>query len=329
MADRKKISTDELFANEQWSDNMSFSREAIKESKKKKTNQLVPKKPEKDDSQALLTGSLAPVKKGNNVIDKAKKSAPKKTTNHLDQYVQEMNDEMGRISESMGQTLDTVGERMSNSMHNMFAPIGENLTGLAEALLHGLHSMTIGVAKAIVVELTVVLRTISERLGLGGNNKPLSRPKSSQRTATHSKTAPIPHGTAPLSLEPAQAPAPSMGFGLLLEGKIFFSTIHNRPFLTELDIKEYQPGNQEQENQWMTRAIEEIRNCAPYGQKLPVPTKGPFLGIPMFDILREVDYDALEKFTTFVANRPQPFQQKALKLSEAYATWVHKGAPEK
>ena len=80
---------------------------------------------------------------------------------------------------------------------------------------------------------------------------------------------------------------------------------------------------------WMERGVEEIRNCAPYGQKLPTPNRGRFTGIPMHEILHNASLEDLERFLSFVLNRPQPFQQKALKLSEAFATWAHKGAPEK
>lgn len=327
MADRKKISTDELYASKQWSDNMSFSREAMNESKKKKTKSLEPAEPEKE-SRALSTGGLKDAKR------EIGKTA-RKTGQQLDKYVDEMNQEMGRISDSVGQTFDSVGDKISGTMHDTFAPMGEALTRLGEALIDGLRAMTIGVAKAIVVEFTTVLRTISEKLG----GSPAAQPRQpSQRTPrqpvprnpTTNLTGPLPPGTEPLPA-PVTPTVPTypVGFGTLLENKIFFATIHNRPFLTEQDVREYQPGNAQQEYDWMTRAVEEIRNCAPYGQKLPTPTKGAFLGIPMFDILREIEHDDLAKFLKFVNNRPQPFKQKALKLSEAYATWVHKGAPEK
>jgi hypothetical protein len=353
VAEKKRPTTDELYRRSQWSDNMSFSREAIDESQKKNTRQLpVPVEP--GSTQVTATGKLntpptlpsssKPAAKTKGAVPgSAPLSGPQKvlpstsrqiksgqphsaasrpvqhSTNQLDHYVTEMNQEINRVSSVVGNRLDTVGDRISNAFQRLFEPIVETAMGLADAFAHVLHKVTVGLVKAILQECTFVLRTFTNKF-LGG----------SRRSAPVAQTH-ISLGTAPLdSAEPDDSQVPSFrsGFGKLLEMQIFFSTIHNRPFLTEKDVRDFRPGNKQQEYEWMTRAIEEIRNCAPYGQKLPVSPRGPFMGIPMHDVLREITYSDLESFLVFVSNRPQPFQQKPLKLSEAYATWAHKGAPE-
>ncbi|MBT9545326.1 MAG: hypothetical protein IV090_08055 [Candidatus Sericytochromatia bacterium] len=352
MADKKKPTTDELYRRSQWSDNMSFSREAINESQKKNTRQL-PASPESSaqtgnlpaapvnksatkatPKSAALAGGSAPLPPADSLpkalpstsrqikdgVPQGPSRPVKHSTNHLDHYVSEMNQEIDRVSNVVGNRIDNFGDRISNGFQRMFEPIVETVMGLADALAHFFHKITVGLVKAIIQEFTFVLRTLSDKL-LGGNRRAPVR-----TVQTH-----IPLGTAPfVEAEPDDSQLPSFrsGFGKLVEQKIFFSTIHNRPFLTEKDVRELLPGNKRQEYEWMTRAIEEIRNCAPYGQKLPAPPRGPFMGIPMHDVLREITYSDLESFLVFVSNRPQPFQQKPLKLSEAYATWAHKGAPE-
>lgn len=328
---------------------MSFSREAINESQKKNTRQLpaVPENPTgnlpappplpnapasvKSSSAAAPVAGSAPLSPPPKVLPSTSRqikdgvpqgpSRPvKHNTNHLDHYVSEMNQEIDRVSNAVGNRLDNVGDRISHAFQRLFEPIVETVMGLADALAHFFHKITVGLVKAIIQEFTFVLRTLTDKL-LGGGRKAHSRPAQAQ----------VSLGTAPfVESEPddSQLPTFRSGFGKLVEQKIFFSTIHNRPFLTEKDVREWQPGNKRQEYEWMTRAIEEIRNCAPYGQKLPAPPRGPFMGIPMHDVLREITYSDLESFLVFVSNRPQPFQQKPLKLSEAYATWAHKGAPE-
>lgn len=312
---------------------MSFSREAMHESQKKNTRQL-PTPVEQSAQAAHRTAPLPPPPlpdpplPGSTAASVSAAPPPqqplpsgKQTPSirshgpHLDHYVSEMNQEINRVSNAVGSRLDNLGDRVSDAFRRLFEPLAETLMGLAEALAQALHKITVGLIKALLQELTFVLRTLTDKL-LDGNHS------SSSRSAT-----PMTQSPSPTENYDEQIPSFRAGFGQLIELRIFFSTIHNRPFLTEKDIREFRPGNKRQEYEWMTRALEEIRNCAPYGQKLPTPTKGPFMGVPMHDILRDITYSDLENFLIFVSNRPQPFQQKPLKLSEAYATWAHKGAP--
>ncbi|PIQ24733.1 hypothetical protein COW36_23445 [bacterium (Candidatus Blackallbacteria) CG17_big_fil_post_rev_8_21_14_2_50_48_46] len=328
---------------------MSFSREAIHESQKKNTKQLSAPKgetPEKPSTAQLpappplpgipsasqskiapppiatpaATTAASPPKPS---ATTAKASAGKRNSqspNHLDHYVSEMNQEINRVSDVVGNSLDSLGDRISDAFRRLFEPIAQTLMGLAEAFAQTLHKLTVGLVKAILQEFTFVLRTLTDKI-LGG--------KRVAQAPTFTEPA---RGTAQLSAvaeeDDSKIPSFRSGFGTLVELRVFFSTIHNRPFLTEKDIRDFRPGNKRLEYEWMTRAIEEIRNCAPYGQKLPAPPKGTYMGIPMQDVLRNITYSDLESFLVFVSNRPQPFQQKPLKLSEAYATWAHKGAPD-
>lgn len=328
MPQKKRPNTDEIYARSQWSDNMALSREALHESQKKHTRHLPVSQEKPAAGAAHPTSQLKtppplpeapPVGASAPPPAVAKGAAPtshrsltqKHPTAQLDHYVSEMNQEINRVSEAVGSRLEHWGDRMADAFRRLLEPLAETLMGLAEALAQAVHTITVGLVKAILQELTVILRTLTDRV-FGSN----------QANSTGSS----PPQSTP-SPEEDQIPTFATSFGQLLEMRIFFSTIHNRPLLTEEDIRQFQPGNKRQEYEWMKRGLEEIRNCAPYGHKLPTPTKGPFMGIPMAEVLRNVTFSDLENFLCFVKNRPQPFQQKPLKLSEAYATWAHKGAP--
>lgn len=305
---RKKGSTDEFYARSQWSDNMAFSRESIQKSKHK-TDQL----PDSSDSN---TGKLPP-------------RPNKRTTQQLDSYVSEMNTEIDRVSSAVNNRFDDLSDRFTHSVNNALAPVGHSMSQIGVALLSGLQKVTIGLVKATVRELTFVLRTLSNRL-MGTSDEPhvFEVPET---PAPPSSVPPrsVP-GTSPLvsdSLKPKLSRSAAT-FSKLIEKKVFFSTLQNQPFIDENMLKGYTPGHPEHELELMQRALEEIRSCAPYGRNLPTAEKGPFAGIPMYDVLSQVTLDDIQRFLTFVNNRSQPFQQKVLKLSEAYATWAHKGAPE-
>lgn len=296
MTNEKKPSTDELYAKQQWSDNLSFSRKAMDESKKK-TGQIGPPPP-------------AP---------KARMSRTSAKAGQLDQYVNEMNREINRMSDAVGERMDHMGKGFTHSVKRIVKPVGNTVNEVAGTAAESIKAMGTGIGKAMLQEFTTVIRNLGDKVSVPG--KPAA--DSLFEGPTEAEAA-----------ETEMAPALNVRtfqchFGTLLEQKIFFGTIHGRPFLTERDVEVYRPGDAQQAYEWMTRGLDEIRNCAPYGQKLPMAKKGPYMNIPMYDVLMQISYEDMEAFLSFVLNRPAPFQQKALKLSEAFATWVHKGAPER
>lgn len=304
---------------------MRFSRKAIDESKRK-TGHL-------EQEQAIAAAAAA-----------AAANVPQASgTQPLDKYVNDMNHEISRMSDAVGDRLEDFGGRLSRSFGRLVKPLGKSVTNVADSTAEGIKNMGDGIGKAMLQEFTTVVKTIGDKVGHRSQsdsppantletdsladsdreNRPRGPLNPGPRLNTTDLSAKLP------ALNLAQDLAPlNWHFGKVLEQKIFFSTIHNRPFLTERDIQNYHPDDLALHHQWMQRGIEEIKNCAPYGQKLPSPAKGRYLNIPMQTILETVSIDDMQYFLEFVYHRPQPFQTKALKLSEAFATWAHKGAPE-
>lgn len=320
MSNDKKPSTGELYAQQQWSDNMSFSSKAMDESKKKTSH---------------LSGE-APADEGGI----GKKSAVS-GTGSLEHYVQEMNQEINRMSDAVGDRLDEFGNKITGSFDKVVKPLRSTVDHVSDNAGESLRNMRNNIGKAVLQEFTSVVKNLSSKVA--GPARESTRPTREVPEPKAAPTSPAPSAFTPA---PASLPSPSAAeveplpdlppapaytwhFGTILEKKIFFATIHNRPFLSERDIKEYRPEDAQQMHNWMERAVNEIKNCAPYGQKLPTPHTGLYANTPMYDILRQATVRDVERFLGFVFHRPQPFQQKALKLSEAFATWAHKGAPEK
>lgn len=296
MTEQKKPTTDELYRQQQWSDNLSFSRKAMDESKKK-------------------TGKIE-----NTPVPKARMSRTSRAAGQLDAYVDEMNKEINRMSDAVGERMEQVGKGITHSVRRIVKPVGNSVNEVAGTAADSIKAMGTGIGKAMLTEFTSVIRNLGDKVAT-----PNSVRRSEPSLFVDEAETDIPAA----ELSPAtHVRTFACHFGTLLENKIFFATIHNRPFLTERDVEVYRPGDAQQAYEWMNRGLEEIRNCAPYGQKLPTAKKGPYLNVPMYDVLMQISFEDLEAFLHFVLNRPLPFQQKALKLSEAFATWVHKGAPE-
>lgn len=83
----------------------------------------------------------------------------------------------------------------------------------------------------------------------------------------------------------------------------------------------------EEEHNLLETAIKEINNCARLAKSLPSPTKGRYVNMNMEDILSNAGMDDLKAFLQYVYTHPKPFIERQLRLSEAFATWAHKGAP--
>lgn len=348
----------ESYASSQWSDNMSFSRESIIESKKK-TNNL--------GSRPLTrppTGSLPPAKaqppvkaqtppSTQSVQSSTKPLTPRReASGELEGYVSEMNDELRKMSSMVGGTVDHIGARISSSIAHFFNSIGDGIRGFFRGILKYF-------TREIIVGLKTIVSFLDRLLGrTSGAAAPPARPKSTPRPAA---PAPTPPGSAPVESASSVAPQPSTAqlapvpvkpepyspplaapvsqnvesdpnrpdllvtFEQLIKKGILFNTIHNKAFIDESSLHDYLGGDGEW--QLMEKAITEIRNCAPYARKLPTPKKGPFADKPMQDILTQITIEDFQSFLLFVINRPKPFIEKQLKLSEAYATWAHKGAP--
>jgi hypothetical protein len=112
-------------------------------------------------------------------------------------------------------------------------------------------------------------------------------------------------------------------FGELARKGIVFLNIKNITLYDE-NKKDF---NVEEEQELLDTAIKEIHNCAKLAKSLPSPSKGKYANRTMVDILENAAMPDLKLFLQYVYTHPKPFIERRLRLSEAFATWAHKGAP--
>lgn len=112
-------------------------------------------------------------------------------------------------------------------------------------------------------------------------------------------------------------------FGELASQGIVFLNIKNIP-MYNINQKSF---SIEEEQYMLDNAINEIRACAKLAKSLPSPNKGRYINKPMIEILEKAKMEDLKSFLQYVYTHPKPFTDRQLRLSEAFATWAHKGAP--
>lgn len=112
-------------------------------------------------------------------------------------------------------------------------------------------------------------------------------------------------------------------FGELSNQGIVFLNIKNLP-MYDLNKSDF---SIEEEQEMLDNAVREINNCAKLAKSLPSPTKGRYINKPMLEILENARMEDLKAFLQYVYTHPKPFVERQLRLSEAFATWAHKGAP--
>lgn len=113
--------------------------------------------------------------------------------------------------------------------------------------------------------------------------------------------------------------------GELARKGIVFLTLKETPIINVEDA--YFVTTESSEEELLIKALNEIRMASELAKDLPSPDKGRYCGIPMKDILKSIQDQDLQLFLTFVENHSLPFIQNQFKIAEAYATWIHKGAP--
>lgn len=293
----------------QWSDNMAFSREAKNKSQQRQTQQLPPPMPvEAPEHIAHPTGQLTP--------SQGSRPLGTKDSGDLNTYMVQMNQEIGRVTQVVGGKVEHLNQKVMGRVERLESSVTGFLGGFTGSIQDKMQE----ILKKVVRNVTYMLRSILNR----------TLPPASDYTHSPSQEVTYSVQETPYASPPPVPTGPTLliTFSNLIEKRVFFKTIHDQLFIEEKDLAQHVAGDYHKELSLMDRAVREIKNSAPYARKLPGPSKGPFAGMPMFDVLSQVDYASLQRFLLFVNNRPRPFQEKSLRLSEAYATWAHKGAPE-
>lgn len=73
---------------------------------------------------------------------------------------------------------------------------------------------------------------------------------------------------------------------------------------------------------FIANTLEDVRKCIKFVEQFPPPTKGPYAGRQLREIFTQVEERDIYFFLHYIKQKPELFQNKNFKFSEAFASWV-------
>jgi hypothetical protein len=220
-------------------------------------------------------------------------------------------------------------------------PLVQKLDKALDKGADGLAAILFGTAQAVIVPLlkaityplillqqlvmlplqwfTAGIDKVNGAVSGGSPAKPAAKPSSAGTPRRAPATSQL---AAPVQAAAAPTPAPDLGFVSLFQQGIRFLTVRNLPLVNPEHLQ-----LPDAEAIVMARAILEIQGCAQLAGDLPPPEKGPYAGRAIADVMALVDRREVIGFLAYAIAHPKPFLERQLKLADAFATWIHKGAP--
>jgi hypothetical protein len=218
----------------------------------------------------------------------------------------------GPLAQKIDKALDKGADSLATIL---FGAVQAVVVPLLKAIAYPL----ILVQQIIMVPLNAFMAVIERFTGAPAVTAP-ARPAPASGAA---RRAPA---TARMAQPAQEAAAPSttvdLGFVSLSQQGIRFSTVRNLPLVNPEHLQ-----LPDAEAIVMARAILEIQGCAQLAGDLPPPEKGPYAQRSIAEVMALVDRREVIGFLAYVISHPKPFLERQLKLADAFATWIHKGAP--
>ncbi len=113
---------------------------------------------------------------------------------------------------------------------------------------------------------------------------------------------------------------PKVMYADLLKEKVYFQDFKKNPLVES-------PENlsaEDLQTAFVEAALQDIRRCVKLVRELPDPKEGPYSGLPVAFIFKNVRENDLYFFMHYVLSKPGPFRKKTFKISEAFGTWILK-----
>lgn len=232
----------------------------------------------------------------------AKTRSLAKTTAQTTELQSNLRDIEGKLDEAKENVKTT-----ANALSENIRQVSERIT---VSMVSGIQKMSQG------------LNSLLQRMG--------AKNSSSARQETDFDDEPLPsENPTPLTSASAAAPSnlldripaipPVQAAALVKEG-VFFLTFDKQPLVKGIEnLSEY-----ELQQAFVENALQDIRKCVKLVRELPDPKEGPYTGIPLAYIFKNVRDQDLFFFMHYVLSKPEPFRKKTFKLSEAFGTWILK-----
>jgi hypothetical protein len=341
MAENRKKTQQPLYKDPGWGDSVSVSKKAREELAEISNNTEQQVQPE-EYTQKKTAQLKTPANYSNAIAKRTDKlgKAGSNIKSEVNTQVEHLNKEINKAVSEIENVFERFLNQLSSAVSNFFL-------ALYNLLLRILLLVFVEPIKNIGKFSNMFLNLLNDSLDdfnnwVSGTSKPkkkaafqetsyessyqASNPKQKAPTAPLTTHAPIP--------EPKEDPMVSMQkrypavfdgiiFGELAKKGIVFLNIKNATLYDEKRTD----FSVEEEQELLDKGIKEINNCARLAKNLPSPTKGRYVSRPMEEILENAGMNDLKAFLQYVYTHPKPFIERRLRLSEAFATWAHKGAP--
>lgn len=327
MASNRKKIQPPAYNDPGWGDSISVSKKARQELAE--TNAEQEKQIQEYKGTANLKEYSKTTKNSNKVIqNNSNKNSSNREYSEVSSQVDQINQEIDKAVYEIENVLERFFSQLYLAVNNFFLAF---------------YSLFLKIILIVFVEpmrnagkmSTMFLNMLNQSLDDINNwlsGKPQSKPVKIKKVIedTYQSTEPI-NNEPKLTKQDIQAeqkrryPAVFDGirFGELSDQGIVFLNIKNIA-MYEVNKKNF---TIEEEQALLDNAIKEIHNCAKLAKSLPSPNKGRYINRPMVEILENARMEDLKAFLQYVYTHPKPFIDRQLRLSEAFATWAHKGAP--
>lgn len=199
-------------------------------------------------------------------------------------------------ADALGQNIKNLSERFTNSVVGGIQKMGKNINSL-------------------------IGRWGSQSEGGTSNTEQDfdDAPLPERQTTAAQQAAPVVAKAPQNPLERVPA-VPVVMYAELLKEKVYFLNFNKERIVA---APESLSADQLQ-SEFVSQALEDIRKCIKLVRDLPDPKEGPYAGIPLSYIFKQVREQDLYFFMHYVLSKPGPFRKKTFKLSEAFATWILK-----
>lgn len=322
MAGEKKSQKPLAQSDTEWGDSFSVSKKARRELEE--LNEYKDDPPiEDENSSKKQTPRLKEYSNYSGAVPKTAKVL--KTTEKKSEAKTEFNSQFDNVSNEISSAISEIESTLEKFVTQIIVELKNFVLSIYNLFLKFILLVFVQPLKNAGKYSIVFLELINSSMDdlnnyLSGNNKNSKKAQINKTKASAVKEQDIIVQEVPKKEEKANN---GIVFSELAKKGIVFLNIKN----TELYDPNLKGITYDEELDILKRGLKEINDCARLAKSLPSPTKGKYVNMQMEEILKNAQMDDLRLFLQYVYTHPKPFIERKLRLSEAFATWAHKGAP--
>ena len=131
--------------------------------------------------------------------------------------------------------------------------------------------------------------------------------------------------------EEGEPPVPPVSFLDLAEKGIIFTDNKKRPLYTQEQLRGkggYSASEAVFKPIIMENIINAFKEVAPKAKAVPTPQTGKYAGIPMNEVMDNIEEEEIMVFLNYVLKYPRGYIGKNFRITESFAGWVVSGTPE-